>query len=141
MFKWLINLFKKDPNRIIMFRSSNSVQWRRHNKLHRDDDKPAYIHFTKTGEITEEAWYVNGINHRVGGPSSISYSMFVEGATTYEYCQWGKLHRLDGPAIWDDRGYEDWWINDRYIEELRDKYKGQWPLSKEEQIELKLKYM
>lgn len=55
-----------------------------------------------------EAWYFDGVLHRIGGPARRhrdSRWWFVE----------GKLHRLDGPAV-DMKGHpKEYWINGQQL--------------------------
>lgn len=92
------------------------------------------------GSISSEEWWYKGIVHRIGRPARIKYTL--DGSVNQE--EWfnhGILHRLDGPAVivyWAKRdiAIQDWYINGKIIDPPFDSY----PLSKEQQIELKLKY-
>ena len=41
---------------------------------HSINDQPAYIHFYSDGTKRSEIWYKHGIDHRLTGPSWISYN-------------------------------------------------------------------
>lgn len=74
--------------------------WYLNGKLHRDNDKPAYICVDG-----RKAWFQDGMLHRENGPAEIS----PRGRLAYY--KNGKLHRKDGPAIIDPRDGDEWWEN------------------------------
>jgi len=80
-----------------------------HDKLHREDDLPAYIDpYTKI-------WSIHGDRHRDNGPAYVQY----EGMTVI-YTEWffrGKRHRLDGPAIIRHQGneYTEYYVDNVYF--------------------------
>jgi len=71
-------------------------EWRNdHGDLHREDDMPALIILAL---YKCEEWYVNGVFHRDHGPARVDYNKSNAIIRT-EWRFWGKLHRLDNPAI------------------------------------------
>ena len=98
------------------------------------------IYYDSNGDIRREEWYKDGKQHRLGRPAVIWHHgngiIAIE-----EWIKNNKHHRLDGPAIiWyrnnGDIKSEYWYINDKHI---KPPYKN-YPLTKEQQIEMKLKY-
>lgn len=66
----------------------------------RDSTKegPSIWYYQDTNTVAWEAWYRNGMLHRVDGPAVTRYSK--DGKVTEE--QWvldGAMHRADGPAV------------------------------------------
>ncbi|MBS4707326.1 hypothetical protein J4G57_05385 [Aeromonas caviae] len=61
-------------------------------------DGPSVWYYQDTNTVAWEAWYRNGMLHRVDGPAVTKYSK--DGKVTEE--QWvldGAMHRADGPAV------------------------------------------
>lgn len=121
-----------------------SKDWRLGTKLHRDGG-PASVQFKEDGSVSSESWYWHGVMHRIEGPSFIVYYNIVVGdcyqVDSLHWYKNGKNHRLDGPArIWyyenGDIKEEQWWINGNKIDPQYDNY----PLTKEQIVEMKMKY-
>jgi len=68
-------------------------------------------YYTKEGKST--SIYIGDVPfgklHRLDGPAL----MFSNGRK--EWWINSKQHRLDGPAITDSNGYKEWWINDKEL--------------------------
>ena len=94
-----------------------SEQWYLNGKLHREDG-PAYIKYLYSGELWIKEWYLNDQLHRINGPAIIEY--LYSGEVGYE--EW----HLNGEEIYP----EDWLKEHRY----------EWPLTKDQQIELILTF-
>ena len=56
-------------------------------------------------------YYVDGVFHRLDGPSIVRYD------GTKEWSKDGFLHRLDGPAIEYSNGNKEFWIDGRLYPE------------------------
>lgn len=70
-------------------------EWFQHGQLHRNDG-PAKIFYDKDGNITLEAYYLNGKQHRLDAPAEYRYKA---GVLIYEgWFQNDRVHREDGPA-------------------------------------------
>lgn len=92
--------------------SERSVEWRAPNgNLHREDG-PAVVKYFRNGNLKFKAWSQNDLRHRLDGPAFFCYS------------RTGNVYS------------ETWWIKGEEIESPYDKY----PLTKEQIIEMKLKY-
>lgn len=69
------------------------------------------------GKIVQEAWYINGVTGRVGGPA-MTYTN-RRGEIVQEWHIDGQLHRTDAPAIItsNDKGpiSVEWYVNGRQI--------------------------
>lgn len=77
-------------------------------------------------------WKSGNKFHRLDGPAVI-YDTGWQG-----WFRHGKLHRVDGPAVIDDNGNATWWLNNsRYTFE---NYCKNVKLSDEDLVILKLKY-
>jgi hypothetical protein len=50
------------------------------------------------------AWYLNGMLHRVAGPA-------LETSIVKQWFQYGKLHRADGPAREYFNDQKEWYLN------------------------------
>ena len=74
-------------NRKHVIKKCGENYWYRCDKLHRDDDLPAFTSKYWQG------WYNNDLLHRINGPA------VIKAVGTKEWYQNSKLHRLDGPAI------------------------------------------
>ena len=75
----------------VTYRKNGSVKseaWLKYDKLHRDDDEPAYIRYRMDGSVEWEAWFKDGKRHRDDDkPASITY-------------------RKDG-SVWAESWYKD----------------------------------
>jgi hypothetical protein len=91
-------------------------QWWVNGKLHRDGDLPAVIKY-EDGKLSYEGWFENGLEHRIGSPSSIFYTDGIKPNTFWRVN--GENHR-DGdlPAVerYSDYIFE-WWINGKFHRE------------------------
>ena len=104
------------------------------------------IKYYQTGEISSEYWYVNGVPHRTDGPAMIVY--YPSGKIKFtEWLVNGKYHRIDGPAqiFYQETGEiksEYWHLNDKDIYPKRwlEENGYKWPLNKQQQIELLLRF-
>ena len=76
---------------IIDYNSKIKKCWYYHGVLSRDNDKPAVIVYLKNGEIIEEVYFLNGLEHRENGPSNIFYDVYGEIS--------GKFYSLNGNSI------------------------------------------
>lgn len=76
----------KFDTREIIFKDENGL-------LHRDSG-PAYMKFERDGSV-EKIFYTHGIVHNDYGPGKLC----MDGG--FEYRINGKLHRTDGPAVWN----------------------------------------
>lgn len=85
--------------------------WMEDGEIHRPDF-PAYITFHMNGLLHLHAWYHHGKPHRLSGPAAMYYSG-LSNLVSYE-----------------------WFINGNIIESPSDG----WPLTIEQQVELKLKH-
>jgi hypothetical protein len=69
----------------------------------------------KNGLIVNERgdkfWFLNDQHHR-----DADYPAVERHNGDKEWWQYGKRHRLDGPAYKDAAGYEEWWVHGTYIE-------------------------
>lgn len=89
--------FSKQGGVLIINRNETRWEWRNeHGDLHREDDMPALILILPVYKV--EYWYVNGVLHRDHGPARVDYNRANDIIRT-EWRLWGKLHRLDNPAI------------------------------------------
>ena len=94
-----------------------SERWFVNDRLHRTDG-PAIIHYYPTGEVKFADWFLNGRFHRVCGPAEVSYS--ICGKT--QYISWWIYGKAIEPYDWlQENGYK-------------------WPLNKQQQIELLLRF-
>ena len=102
-------------------------------------DNPTRTYY-KNGNIKNEIWYTDNNIHRLDGPAVIFYGK--DGTIKKEF--WyndDALHRLCGPAIiWYNKDgnmqVEDWFIHNKQISPPYKNY----PLTKEQLVEMKLKY-
>ena len=83
----------------------NIYEWQKNNKLHRDDDKPAFI--GKKGDVY---WYQNGELHRDGDKPA-----YINPNDSLIWYQNGQMHRSSGPARICPDGTLEWWINNKNI--------------------------
>lgn len=89
--------------------------WKRDDKNHRGEDKPAYIMYNPAGVIVQQEWWKDGKWHRDGDdPAMVGHR--DDGALDYqEWWKDGKRHRDgDDPAVvvYRDDGsveHEEWW--------------------------------
>lgn len=94
----------------------HKIMWYQHGIEHRIGG-PSSILYNQAGEIMMKIWYQNGLKHRIDGPAYIQYS----GGNPFfeEWYQNGVIHRLDGPAkIQYSNGkpfYEEWYQQGRLI--------------------------
>lgn len=74
---------------------SDTEEFHKDGKRHRDGDKPAQITKKKNGDVSEEEYYQNGMRHRDGDKPSVISNMdaFVD----HNYHKYGLMHR-DGDA-------------------------------------------
>jgi hypothetical protein len=81
-------------------------------RLHREDG-PAKI-CVIGDRLGDEFWYLDGRDHRIGGPARNWISKFWETAGTYNYRhQWyrnGIKHRLNAHATIKYSGAKEYWI-------------------------------
>lgn len=88
-------------------------------------------------------WRLNKRSHKLGGPAVIYY--YENGKVKSEYwCQYGDMKRDDGPAHtdYDTHGNlvnEYWFINNKRLD-IKTTCDIKWPITLDEQIEMKLKY-
>jgi hypothetical protein len=90
-------------------------------KLHQNDsgDKS---YFNKNGEYHREdgpaikysggggeCWYLNGKNHRIGGPA-----MSMSNGTKVWFLN-GNMHRIDGPAFESFNGDKGWFLSGKEL--------------------------
>lgn len=103
------------PAIIKEFDSKREERWYQRGRIHRVDG-PAKI-WWKNGRLLNEQWFTRGSHHRHGAPAIIRYRAdgTISGALWYAY---GKLHRVDGPAI-DAMAYGElrvgWFIRGRKL--------------------------
>lgn len=103
-------------------------------------DGPAEITYYKNGNKEYEHWIINDCLCRLDGPAFISYNKDEDVINESWHDRTGNYHRLDGPAIiWytnndNESSDEHWYIHGKKI----DKPYNKWPLTKEQQIEMKL---
>jgi len=69
----------------------------------------------KTDAIGNKYWYLNGILHRVDGPTC-EYANGDE-----DWYLNGQLHREDGPAVEYADGNTEYWMYNKYIPQLDNK--------------------
>lgn len=50
----------------------------------------------------------NGLRHRSNGPAEISNDCKLK-----LWFKYGNLHREDGPAVIREKGYKEWFLNDK----------------------------
>lgn len=106
------------------------------------NDQPTQIGYDDNGTVDYMRWHDPQKRlHRVGNPAMLFFG-YVPNEVAMEY--WiikGNTHRIDGPAITQTMDgtiiREEWWINGGKIESPD---YDEWPLTQEQQIELKLKY-
>lgn len=82
--------------------------------LHRSDGWPAYITRTQIHwfeALPDKKKSTVSECHRIGGPASL---ILLNGVVKQEYCQNGKFHREDGPAIIAP-SYVAWYENHKFI--------------------------
>jgi len=86
----------------IQVRIIGGIRWFKNGKLHRDNDKPAVIHFSGS-----TYWYKNGEFHRDNDQPA---SIWNDG--TKQWWKNGKLHRdNDKPSIIRADGTRSWYKN------------------------------
>ena len=102
-------------------------------------DNPKTTYYIN-GNIRSEHWHKGDKRHRLDGPAYSYYYKNGNIETEYWYND-HKRHRLDGPAViyYNENGNierEIWFLNNN---EINPPYKN-YPLTKEQQIEMKLLY-
>jgi hypothetical protein len=110
-------------------------------KLHREDGPAVEC------QDGYQAWYINGVYHRVGGPAVIRLidpaKMWYKNGKRHRNdgpaVEWlnklwfrnGKQHRTNGPAFVDPIGRKEWWVNGKRItKESRLSKRRKWILLK-----------
>ena len=83
--------------------------WFINGKLHRDQDKPAFIWYSVSKKSNQKSkyWYQNGELHREGDQPAV-----ITSAGTQEWYKHGKRHRDgDNPAVITYNGIRRWYKN------------------------------
>ena len=92
-------LNEPEPVITTFYDGSKSYYWyNKKGQLHRENDLPAVIRYTRDGSVSEKAWFINGKYHRIGDPARIDYITYGSIGGKYWF-QNGKRHNLDGPAF------------------------------------------
>lgn len=93
--------------------------WRVNGKLHRNNDKPAWVTYYTTGEVKYQLWCQNDNIHRENNAAVIGYQ--TNGVIKYKsWYKNGKCHRTNAPAIicYNSEGQimrNEWWQSDKRI--------------------------
>lgn len=93
--------------------------WYYMGKLHRENDKPAFMIFSHKSKKTTYKWYKHGSLHRDDDKPATIYDGVYDSNNQLieydrlEYSKNGKTHRENGPAIIDYDGSEQWYLNDQ----------------------------
>ena len=122
--------------------SIRNESWYQHGELYRDNNKPNVVRYDNRGTISCEWWFNEGYFHNEAGPALVEYYYHNHQILCEEYYINGEYHNIKGPAriIYTEDGEiasAEWWVNGKSITEHYDS----WPISIDEQIKLKLKYM
>lgn len=118
--EWWLNGVRHREGGPAIIRSDNTEEWWFNGMLHRENPifgemKPAKTFF-KLGYRVREYWYV-GTRHREDGPAIEHINMITNEPEEEkeEWYQWGKRHRIGGPARYVN-GLPEYWIDDEQVE-------------------------
>ena len=134
-----------------------SLEWRKNHKLHRDDDKPAYI--SANGML---AWHKNGVYHRDGDKPARIYAngglkwlkngvyhrgdmpVLIRADASLEWYKSGLPHRTTGPAAIYPNNKHQYWINGvdvtKEVTAWLKTRKYKYPFTPEQQVEFTLTF-
>lgn len=79
--------------------------WHRNGRIHRGDDKPAYI-----APDGSQVWYINGKRHREGDKPAIIRADGYKAWYNYE-----RLHRVNGPAEISRWSFDTWYTYGKFV--------------------------
>lgn len=98
--KWLLHRDQDQPAciGIALIHNTKTLLWYINGKLHRGDDKPAYVVYNiKTHVAVCSRWYQHGVLTRIGKPARIIKDLSGD-TTLSEYYLDNVLHNEAGPA-------------------------------------------
>jgi len=109
-------LNEPEPEIINNSNGGEIYHWYNENReLHRENDLPAVIQYSRDGSICIKSWYQNGKCHRICAPAIIWYD---NNGYVYKkcWCQNNEYHRISGPArIWYNKDgsidLKHWYLN------------------------------
>lgn len=89
--------FNGEPAEICYYPKSDKVRfqaWCKNGKLHRENNQPALIKYSKNGNLLSKTWFLDGEKHREFGPAHIDYD-FNQGVIEYYWYHNGVPYRDD----------------------------------------------